>query len=142
ILEIKQNFSATISLNNPVKKRLDKLVGELYHRFTGTFLFEPEGEYHNKLAQKRKKEQERLEKEIESLSHKMEEIRENRIYQESFEWRFEFPDALNDQGDFVGFDVVIANPPYIRQEALGDIKNYLSSTYKVYSPGGDIFSYF
>jgi hypothetical protein len=34
------------------------------------------------------------------------------LYQNAFEWRFEFPEVLNDEGDFVGFDVVIGNPPY------------------------------
>jgi len=29
-----------------------------------------------------------------------------------FEWRFEFPEVLDDDGNFVGFDVVIGNPPY------------------------------
>ena len=31
----------------------------------------------------------------------------------SFEWRFEFPEVLNENGDFIGFDLVIGNPPYI-----------------------------
>ena len=31
---------------------------------------------------------------------------------EPFEWRFEFPEVLNDDGDYLGFDVVIGNPPY------------------------------
>ncbi|GAP71880.1 Eco57I restriction endonuclease [Candidatus Symbiothrix dinenymphae] len=33
----------------------------------------------------------------------------------SFEWRFEFPEVLNDDGDFVGFDLVIGNPPYLKE---------------------------
>ena len=49
---------------------------------------------------------------------------------------------LNDDGDFIGFDVVIGNPPYIRQEELGEFKNHLQANYKVFAPGGDIFSYF
>ena len=39
-------------------------------------------------------------------------IKANKIYENAFEWRFEFPEVLNDDGDFVGFDVVIGNPPY------------------------------
>ena len=42
----------------------------------------------------------------------IEEIKANHIYEKAFEWRFEFPEALNNEGDFVGFDVVIGNPPY------------------------------
>ncbi|HOH94391.1 MAG TPA: class I SAM-dependent DNA methyltransferase, partial [Bacteroidales bacterium] len=34
------------------------------------------------------------------------------IYKNAFEWRFEFPEVLNDDGDYVGFDAVIGNPPY------------------------------
>ena len=40
------------------------------------------------------------------------EIEYNKIYDNAFEWRFEFPEVLNDNGDFVGFDIVIGNPPY------------------------------
>lgn len=29
-----------------------------------------------------------------------------------FEWRFEFPEVLDENGDFMGFDIVIGNPPY------------------------------
>ena len=53
-------------------------------------------------------------------------IENNRFFVDAFEWRFEFPEVLNDEGDFVGFDVVIGNPPYIRQEELKDFKNYPS----------------
>ena len=67
---------------------------------------------------KRKAEQEKLEKEVESLTAKMEEIKNNKIYENSFEWRFEFPEVLNDDGDFIGFDLVIGNPPYIPLEAF------------------------
>ena len=35
------------------------------------------------------------------------------IQQNAFEWRFEFPEILADDGAFIGFDVVIGNPPYI-----------------------------
>ena len=34
-------------------------------------------------------------------------------YKNAFEWRFEFPEVLNENGDFIGFDLVIGNPPYI-----------------------------
>jgi Alw26I/Eco31I/Esp3I family type II restriction m6 adenine DNA methyltransferase len=42
----------------------------------------------------------------------IEEIKNNKIYEDAFEWRFEFPEVLDDNGDFLGFDVVIGNPPY------------------------------
>jgi len=145
ILQIKQGFSSEIGMNDPLKKRLDKLINELYHRFTGSFLFEPDsiyGENAKNLDKKRKAEQDKLEMEINQITAKLEEKKASKIYENAFEWRFEFPEVLNDDGDFVGFDVVIGNPPYIRQEELGDFKNYLQTNFKVFSSGGDIFSYF
>jgi adenine-specific DNA-methyltransferase len=50
---------------------------------------------------------------IKTVELEIEEIIGNKIYENAFEWRFEFPDVLNDNGDFVGFDVVIGNPPYV-----------------------------
>lgn len=145
ILNIKQDFSTEIRMNDPLKKRLDKLASELYHRFTGTFLFEPAtpyGKSERKLAKERESEQKKLEKEIQELNKKIAEIKANKVFENAFEWRFEFPEVLNDDGDFVGFDVVIGNPPYIRQEELGEFKNHLQANYKVFTSGGDIFSYF
>lgn len=52
------------------------------------------------------------------LEAEREDILQNKIYENAFEWRFEFPEVLNDEGDFVGFDVVIGNPPYIPLEAF------------------------
>ncbi len=145
ILKIKQDFSSEIRNNDPLKTRHDKLANELYNRFTGNFLFEPGEQYGKKgkeIERKRKSEQAKLEKEIAEISSKIEEIKQNVIFENSFEWRFEFPEVLNDSGDFIGFDVVIGNPPYIRQEELGEFKNFLQTNYKVFTAGGDIFSYF
>ncbi|WP_394908629.1 Eco57I restriction-modification methylase domain-containing protein [uncultured Helicobacter sp.] len=33
-----------------------------------------------------------------------------------FEWRFAFPEVLDSEGDFRGFDLVIGNPPYIKED--------------------------
>ena len=41
-----------------------------------------------------------------------EEIKNNTIYKNAFEWRFEFPEVINNKGDFEGFDLIIGNPPY------------------------------
>ena len=40
---------------------------------------------------------------------------ENSIYRNSMEWMIEFPEVLDDEGRFNGFDVVIGNPPYIKE---------------------------
>jgi len=50
--------------------------------------------------------------------------------------------VLNDDGDFVGFDVVIGNPPYIRQEEFSELKPFLKSRYKIYNSIADMLTYF
>ncbi len=144
IKEIKNDFRTTIGRDDPKRKRLNKLTNDLYHRFTGNFLFEPEAGYGGFKKKDHKNDQERikLEKEIEKISHEIDTVENNRIFENALEWRFEFPEILTDEGNFTGFDLVIGNPPYIRAEELGYMKNYLKEKYKIYAPGGDIFSYF
>lgn len=57
----------------------------------------------------------------------------------AFNWQTEFPKVF-EKG---GFDVVIGNPPYVRAELLSQADlNYYSSHYQVFTPDGDLFSYF
>jgi adenine-specific DNA-methyltransferase len=42
----------------------------------------------------------------------------------------------------VGFDVVIGNPPYIRQEEFSALKPYLQSNYQTYAGTADLLVYF
>lgn len=59
-----------------------------------------------------------------------------------FEWRFEFPEVLNESGEFMGFDLVVGNPPYIRQEEIKELKPSLVKAYEIYSGTSDIYTYF
>ncbi|KMT69924.1 restriction endonuclease [Helicobacter pylori] len=71
------------------------------------------------------------------------EILENLKNSKAFEWRFEFPEVLNDEGDFLGFDCIIGNPPYIRQEHIKDLKPLLQKQYQdFYNSTADIYTYF
>ena len=138
IADIKSDFRSEISLNDPKVKKLRKLSGDLYQMTNQGQLFEmskkEKADWNKKVTQ--------LTEETKKLETEIEEIKANKIFENAFEWRFEFPEVLNDDGDFVGFDVVIGNPPYIRQEELGEFKNHLQTNYKVFTSGGDIFSYF
>ncbi len=68
---------------------------------------------------------------------------ENERYANALEWRFEFPEVLNDEGDFSGFDCIIGNPPYIRQEHIKDLKPLLQKQYHdFYNSTADIYTYF
>jgi type I restriction-modification system DNA methylase subunit len=55
-----------------------------------------------------------------------------------FSWKKGFPQVFK-QG---GFDAVIGNPPYVRQELLLDFKEYFESHFKVYHGMADLYSYF
>ena len=55
-----------------------------------------------------------------------------------FDWQRAFPQVFAAGG----FDTVIGNPPYIRQESLGEDKPYYQSIYEVFTGTADIYSYF
>jgi type II restriction/modification system DNA methylase subunit YeeA len=57
-----------------------------------------------------------------------------------FIWKLEFIDVFQEKG---GFDIVIANPPYIRQEKIKDQKPILEKqNYEVFNSRADIYTYF
>lgn len=118
IAGIKSDFRSEISRNDPKYRRLQKMEYE-YGLLTAPNIFkEDEALYGNKANRKKSKERESdLLSEIQSLRDEIEAIRSNKIFENAFEWRFEFPEVLNNDGDFMGFDVVIGNPPYIPLEA-------------------------
>ncbi|MGL2827188.1 DUF7149 domain-containing protein [Helicobacter pylori] len=70
---------------------------------------------------------------------------ENERYANALEWRFEFPEVLDDEGNFLGFDCIIGNPPYIDYRKIDEkTKIFLSKFSSVYkkSKEGSIFVYF
>ncbi|GAA7153808.1 class I SAM-dependent DNA methyltransferase [Helicobacter pylori] len=70
---------------------------------------------------------------IRALRKKLDDALSGREYQNAFEWRFEFPEVLNDEGDFLGFDCIIGNPPYMQVK-----KGLYSSIFYPFSEGKDI----
>ena len=50
-----------------------------------------------------------------------------------FEWRFEFPEVLNENGEFMGFDLVVGNPPYVIKK---------KKDYPQYQWNGDLYTMF
>ncbi|WP_339699121.1 Eco57I restriction-modification methylase domain-containing protein [Algoriphagus aquimarinus] len=135
---IKSNFRSEIAKNDPKIKKKAALGGELYNLTMQTGLFE-EAPKDKKIRLARV---EKVSAELNKLESEIEEIKANQIFENAFEWRFEFPEVLNDVGEFVGFDVVIGNPPYIRQEQLGEWKKYLKDRYQVYMGTADLLVYF
>lgn len=56
----------------------------------------------------------------------------------AFDWEDEFPDIIKSGG----FDAVIGNPPYVRQESLKDSKAYFEKRFSVYHGVADLYTYF
>jgi type I restriction-modification system DNA methylase subunit len=55
-----------------------------------------------------------------------------------FDWKAAFPEVFK-QG---GFDCVIGNPPYVRQESIKEMKSYLGKKYESASNTADLYAYF
>ncbi len=82
---------------------------------------------------------------IRALRKKLDDALSGGEYQNAFEWRFEFPEVLDDEGNFLGFDCIIGNPPYIDYRKIDEkTKIFLSKFSSVYkkSKEGSIFVYF
>ena len=139
IHDIKNDFRSEISANDPKVKRLQKVKGEIFIMANQTKLFEQskrEKAAWNKKLEKLTKESKKLETEIQ-------EIKDNKIYENAFEWRFEFPEVLNDEGDYMGFDVVIGNPPYLRvREESDSVRKYYFDNYSVSENQLDLYHIF
>jgi adenine-specific DNA-methyltransferase len=140
IADIKSDFRSEISMNDSKVKKLRKLSGDLFTMTNQVQLFEmgkkDKADWSKKVSQ--------LTLEIQKIETEIEEIKANKIFENAFEWRFEFPEVLNDDGDFIGFDVVIGNPPYILVQTLADqnIFNYYSQTFKTATYKIDTYALF
>ena len=84
-----------------------------------------------------------LQKELKVLEQQRAEIESNKIYDQAFEWRFEFPALLNENGDFTGFDIVIGNPPYVNVQlmSVGEKEQY-KKIYESFFKRCDMFCLF
>jgi type II restriction/modification system DNA methylase subunit YeeA len=138
INQIKNDFESEIAINDKRLIRLNKAKGDLLALTTQTSMFE-----------KTKAEKAAWDKQVKTLTAtittletELEDIRSNRIYENAFEWRFEFPEVLNNEGDYIGFDAIIGNPPYIRQEEIKEQKAYLKENYCNYTGTSDLYVFF
>jgi len=124
---IKNDFETEVSKSDKRFLKLNKLKGELLSLTGQSSLFEMTKTQKEAWSRKVKK----LTEEIKKHETEIEEIKSNKIYENAFEWRFEFPEVLNNDGDFVGFDVVIGNPPYIVLSSFDDVEfSTLCNIYK------------
>lgn len=136
--EIKSDFESEVATNDKRVIKLNKLRGELLTLTTQQTMFDM-----SKVEKKKwEKDVKNKTDAINKLEQELEEIKNNKIYDNAFEWRFEFPEVLADNGDFVGFDVVIGNPPYLRPRNLDKISSTIFKSYRVYENQFDLYHLF
>lgn len=124
ISEIKNNLQTQITRNDKNFRNLIKWQKELY-KLSEPILFKHSSEEQRILKTKISEAQ----KNIDKYKAIIDGIKNNRIYQNALEWRIEFPDVLNDDGDYVGFDAIIGNPPYMRVQGIRDNDPALADMY-------------
>ena len=136
--QIKGNLRTQIGLNDPKLVRKSQLEREL-NNILAPQLFE----ISKKEQAQRDKQAKELQSKIAKIQAEIDEIRDNKIFIGAFEWRIEFPEVLDEDGRFVGFDCVIGNPPYIQLQKMGaDADALQKMNYETYERTGDIYCLF
>ena len=143
INEVKNNFKTT--LDNAFLSRYQKAQGNLIN----------EKERQNNLknfGEKIKKAEKDALKKLKSKAKKAflekEEIVNNVIYHNAFEWRFEFPEVLSEDGAYIGFDAIIGNPPWVslmgKHNSINDksLLNYYKTIFPENTYMPNLYEYF
>ncbi|MDE6500350.1 MAG: Eco57I restriction-modification methylase domain-containing protein, partial [Rikenella sp.] len=140
INRIKSTLRHEIYIQDPLLKSLQSARGELQK------LQDPELFDSDRVSKPNKETEKKIRKLKEKITKKereLEEIKSNRMYLGAFEWRIEFPEVLDDEGNFLGFDCIIGNPPYIQLQSLGkDSATLERMGYETYERTGDIYCLF
>ena len=69
-------------------------------------------------------------------------IDDKTIDEKSFNWKSNFAEILDDNISDNGFDIIIGNPPYVRQEKFKELKNNLKENYEIFVSTADLYTYF
>lgn len=105
IQEIKSILRA--SFETPERNEVSRLRSQL-NRINKMSFFEDKEE-----GKKRKLKIESTIRKLKQAERKLEESEKNPMWVNALEWRMEFPEILDAEGKFIGFDLIIMNPPYI-----------------------------
>ena len=127
IIDIKESFrSVLLGVNSPLIQKRNEIQLELNSKQLKILGTETNAD--KKAYEKRQK---KLEKDLIKINVEIEEVNNEKFYRKNkaFEWQLEFPEVLNNDGDFVGFYVVICNPPYgvkINRKESPEYSNFYS----------------
>ena len=151
-LELKKKEFFNVSGHN-IKEKLKKEINEYKWKYIETYLKDKKesllierNDIEKNLATKNtKKNQKKLEdkiKEIDNLNKTIEDIKQYKYSENKpfFVWELEFSEIF--KGENPGFDIVIGNPPYVRQEKIKELKPYFEKYYKTYTGVADLYVYF
>ena len=153
---IKAKFSATMKVSSKATKNLDVKLKEWVSIFGYKELDDDlmlrafKANQHDdmfgvdeSIATKFKGNQKKMLEELKSYQREFIEFETGKIYDNAFEWRFEFPEVLDENGDYIGFDVVIGNPPYIDSETMSKHlpvdREYYSNNFETTKGNWDLF---
>ena len=137
LAEIKQSVSQGFPIESKAVKDRTELEKKLAQIRDQRSLFDDETS-----RKEREKAAAKLEVQIAKLTAEIEEYRSGKKFKTALEWRFEFPEVLDNEGNFIGFDVIVGNPPYVRQEKIKEFKPYLKELFSTYTGVADLFVYF
>lgn len=135
--ELKKNILYVIKNDDELYRKRNKAQAE-WNELTGSMYADAldceDDKKNGKLQEKIAK----LNKTIERYNEQIKEREE--MYKQAVEWRIAFPEVLDDNGRFVGFDCIVGNPPYISISKLKEVnKKALSKGgYMSFDSNGDI----
>ncbi len=121
---------------------LKKLRNELQTLLTNYFTEYKNAQFFDTNTEGYLEKKQRADNKILEANEKISSFETDRIYRNSLEWLFEFPEVLDEEGNFMGFDAVIGNPPYIRQEKIKEQKSHLKNHYQTYTGKSDLLVFF
>lgn len=134
IERLKHSFDDTAS--SPELKKLSRLISER-NKAGAISLFEEENKNSKEVAE--------LNKQLAKAEKELEYRLKNPLFAKGMEWRMEFPEILGEAGEFIGFDLVIGNPPYIfasNQSFSDEMKSYYTRTYPLNNYQANTFGLF
>lgn len=139
IEKIEEGFTKNIESGDPNQLELGRLADK-YLKLTGGLV---QGGYKDEQAKaKAEAERTKLQDKMAKLQAAIAQEKAGLNHKLAFDWRYRFPQVLDaNTGDLRGFDVIIGNPPYIRQEAIKAYKNHLRS-FHAFDSTADLFVYF
>lgn len=135
--ELKQNILTIIRSDDELYRKRNKAHAE-WNELTSSL-------YGDALVCEDDEKNEKLQAKIDKLNQRIEkcecQIKEREeMFRRALEWRFAFPEVLDDAGHYVGFDCIVGNPPYISISKLSEVnkKALAKGGYKSFESNGDI----